>query len=142
MQHSPRRRSSPIVLAVALALACGGSDGPTPAPDPTISGTYLLRTVNGSPLPYTVPGEGGVTFTAGSLVIDRADSLTIATTYRYGDITSSFNERYGYARPSAGALLMRSSGGSQFTLTGDGSAVEYAEGAGPGDPGLRFRFTK
>lgn len=46
-----------IALVVSLSLAC--SDGGVVGSS-TVNGTYTLRTVNGAPLPYTVPGGGAV----------------------------------------------------------------------------------
>lgn len=56
-RNNYRMRTASMVLVVALSLACS-DDGVTGSS--TVTGTYTLRTINGSPLPYTVPGSGAV----------------------------------------------------------------------------------
>ena len=141
MQRTPS--SLPVLVVAALALACDGSDGPIEQPSLTISGTYQLRTVNDKPLPYTVQGEGGITFTEGSLVVRPPDSLLVSGSYRYGDMTWTVPEAYTYARASNGSLVARSAEGFEFPLTGDASAVTFvAAPVTSGDPGLRLRYAK
>jgi hypothetical protein len=50
-------RKALIAFVAALSLACF-DEGVTGSS--TVTGTYTLRTVNGSPLPYTIPGGGAV----------------------------------------------------------------------------------
>ena len=52
-----RKVSIALVVSLSLSLAC--SDGGVVGSS-TVNGTYTLRTVNGSPLPYTMPGGGAV----------------------------------------------------------------------------------
>jgi hypothetical protein len=41
-----------FMLLFAFATACGSSTGPT-----SVEGLYDLQTINGAPLPYTLPGS-------------------------------------------------------------------------------------
>ena len=50
-------RKALIGVVVALSLACSDYDVTGSS---TVNGTYTLRTVNGSPLPYTLPGGGAI----------------------------------------------------------------------------------
>jgi hypothetical protein len=63
-----------LAALAATLLACGG-DGPTPPA--SIAGTWHLVTINGSPLPFTIPGtDSTAAFTYISDVIMIADDGT------------------------------------------------------------------
>ena len=64
------RRSLLTLLISTLVLACNGATGPSPVPSPSPSpgpspgpspvvvvGTWRLQTVDGRPLPFTLPEE-------------------------------------------------------------------------------------
>ena len=77
------------VLAIALAFVttgCSKKDSPTsPA---TIAGTYTLRTINGSPLPYTLVLAGMDKVE----LLDDAITLTDAGTFtRLGHFRTTFS---------------------------------------------------
>ena len=68
------------ILALALSLAaCTSSDATSPTV--SLTGTYSLKSVNGTPLPYTF---------SSSLVL-TADVLTINTNGTYTDVASYSN---------------------------------------------------
>jgi hypothetical protein len=76
-----RKLQIPILAATLVAAAaCGGdsSTGPSPA---AISGTYGLKTINSSPLPYAMPDDG-----TGKVEI-IADSYTLAADGKYTSVT-------------------------------------------------------
>jgi hypothetical protein len=78
------RRSAFVVtasLALALAAACGGDSGTNPNSD-AIEGTYSLKTVDGSPLPYKVQiGTDQVTLTKDVLTVASNGSWTESLSY-------------------------------------------------------------
>jgi hypothetical protein len=61
----------PILLAGLLVVAACGSDATTSPASASIAGTYQLRAINGSALPFTY--QSGTT-----KVIVTADALTVA----------------------------------------------------------------
>ena len=68
-----------LAAAVVAAAACGGDSGTGPAP--SINGTYALKTVNSSPLPYALPDDG-----TGKVEI-VADSYSLAADGKYTSVT-------------------------------------------------------
>ena len=68
------------LVALSLAVACGDS-GTNPNTD-DISGTYSVRTVNNSSVPYTFTSNGG-SITLLSDVINVAGNGTWSETYTY-----------------------------------------------------------
>lgn len=67
-----------LLLAVVALAACNND---STSPNGTVVGTYSLRTVNGSQLPYT--------FSDGSVLV--SDQLTINSNGTYTDIASYSN---------------------------------------------------
>ena len=75
------RRLFPV-LALAMAVACGGDKSTNPNSD-SIEGTYSLRTVNGSPLPFTFQsGTTSVTLTSDVITVAGNGSWTESIGYR------------------------------------------------------------
>jgi hypothetical protein len=67
-----RRLSAVLsVFAALVTLAACGGDGSTNPGSATVAGTYTLRTVNGSPLPYTLVQLGDDKFEV------MADAITL-----------------------------------------------------------------
>jgi hypothetical protein len=60
----------PMFAALVTLAACGGDDSTNLRPA-TVTGTYILRTVNGSPLPYTTVQLGDDKFEV------MADTITL-----------------------------------------------------------------
>jgi hypothetical protein len=99
------------LLIPMLAFACSDST----SPDVVIVGTWNLETVNGNPLPFTLPGTGEVV-TAEAFTIQAAGRFTITTTFRVtsgGNVTSE-------TIPDAGAYVVSGSTVT-FTYDSDGS---------------------
>lgn len=69
-------------VAVITTVACG-SDSSTGPAETSIAGTYALKTVNSTPLPYTMPDDGSG---SGTIVI-LADSYTLAADGTYTGVT-------------------------------------------------------
>ena len=108
---------------VTLALVTGCADGTAPAP---IEGQYELRTVNGSPLPYTHTYSATASYTV------RSQRVTILTGASWSSATSHVYVYPGLVRDetnavdagsftygeSTGSLLLRS-GGTSLTYPGN-----------------------
>ena len=60
LRHLRGLASAVTLLATAVLAGCGGSDTTDPEPTPDISGLYLLRTLNGTPLPFEVVTRPGL----------------------------------------------------------------------------------
>lgn len=65
-----------VAALVGLALACSAVDNPVGPND--VPGTYVLRTIEGSALPYTVPNTVGNTVVVNSATATLGDSGTYA----------------------------------------------------------------
>jgi hypothetical protein len=65
-----------IALPLIGVLAVGCSD---PAAPPTIEATYVLQSVAGNPLPYTIPEDGGTftVFSASLQLLSNGDAITV-----------------------------------------------------------------
>ena len=66
----------PLFAAVTLATACGNND--LVSPTGNVTGRWDLRTLNGSPLPYTINSRVAVT----------AEQLTLNNDGSYSDVAS------------------------------------------------------
>ena len=80
------------LLALATLIACGGSDSTAPPGQTqgrTFSGTYVLQSINGMPLPYTF---GNVT---GDYRTVRSYSLTIGSAGSWTATTSTISSTNG-----------------------------------------------
>ena len=100
-----------LVAALFLAtfVACGG-DSVTDV-NASIAGTYTLRTVNGSPLPYVFPNTG----TDKVEIIDDAVTVTDAGTYT----------EVGHARLTSGTSVTTQVVTDNGTYTRTGTAVSF-----------------
>jgi hypothetical protein len=83
-----------VVFAALVTTAACGSDGSTNAGPASVAGTYTLRTVNGSPLPYTLFEVGGDKYeiTADAVTIKEGGAWTESGTIRStesGTVTTS-----------------------------------------------------
>jgi hypothetical protein len=69
-----------LAVALAVALAACGSDSPTGPKD--VPGTYLLRTINGNALPFTVPNTLDHTIVINSVTatLNGNDTYAVAGT--------------------------------------------------------------
>jgi len=107
------RRMMMMSLALAVSAACfgGGVTGSS-----TVTGEYVLRTVNGAPLPYTLPGSGTVktelldnviTLYMGQTFSEVSHSRTTAN----GQVTNQTNNETGSWVPFGNAVKMRGNNG-------------------------------
>ena len=139
-----RQMLAAIPLLMTLGLgACSASSTPS-APADTLAGTYALRTVNATPLPYSVQLPHGVErrYTGGRLQL--RDDATYALVLDYTDFqgtdsTPGYAVQEGsYTRTNAFGFLLERAGASPLTaVQQDRSSVRVA-----GDPGswvLQFR---
>jgi hypothetical protein len=83
------------VLALVALVACGGGDKATNPASDSIAGVYSLRSVNGSPLPYTFQaGEDSYTLT--SDVITIANGGTWSETFVFQQtVNGTISEQTG-----------------------------------------------
>jgi len=87
------------ILMLATAVACGGSEAvapPSQSQGPAFSGTYVLQTVNGKPLPVTWNFNSGdsLTIRSYSIAISGSGSWTSTTSQRFttgGQVTDQPN---------------------------------------------------
>lgn len=69
------------LLSLAIATACGGDSSTNPNSD-AIEGTYALKSVNGSPLPFTAQsGTDSFTLTKDVLTVASNGSWTESISY-------------------------------------------------------------
>jgi len=112
-----------LVAGVALLAACG-SDSPTGPSNPnsaSIAGTYQMRTVSGSPLPFTYQsGTTKVVITSDVLVV--ADGGTWSET---GAFTASVNGQTSNQVISDGGTWTRAGSAVSFYSSQQG-ATSYA----------------
>lgn len=71
-----------LFFALAAVIAACGSDGTT-APSQTVAGTYSLKTVNGSALPFKIVEIGDTTYALAGIQLNIAGA---------GTWTASFSE--------------------------------------------------
>jgi hypothetical protein len=105
------RRLAMFALATTMAACSLDSTGP----NGSVAGTYTLRTINGSPLPYT--------FSGGLRLV--SDDLTLYSDGTYEDVsrydTGSNRVEQGYYTNYNGALTFESDLGAvyQGSVSGD-----------------------
>jgi hypothetical protein len=106
-------RRSLIGLVVSLSAAC--MDGVTGAS--TVTGAYTLRTVNGSPLPYTLSTSGTVT----TEIVDG-----VITLYQGGTYAETTRLRVTTNGQSA---IETKNGSGSFGLQGTSITLRSSDGA-------------
>ncbi|MEP6992048.1 MAG: hypothetical protein ABJA80_14040 [bacterium] len=76
------RRLATVILGTLAIAACSAADQAT-APDASMAGTYQLKTMAGSTLPYIVLQQPGLDLkvTAESMTLDAAGAFTDITSY-------------------------------------------------------------
>jgi hypothetical protein len=116
------RRSLLLMLASTLAFACSDST----RPEYTLTGTWSLQTVNGQPLPFTLP-ETGEVVSAESLTLLASGRFTMTTTFREtinGNVTlESIPDAGTYVVSGMTLTLMYESDGSNDVGTVDGNMI-------------------
>lgn len=68
-----------LCLAVLMLAACGGD---STSPTTRVSGTWHLRSINGTSLPYTFPPDNGTTATV------TGSTLTLSDNGSYNEVVS------------------------------------------------------
>ena len=127
------------LLAFAALAACGGDSSTSPA---SVTGSYTLRTVNGTPLPYTLIQLGNFKYEITSDVITLNDGGTFTesgadrTTEEDGTVTTSTITDAGtytlagtaitLNSPDSGSINGSVSDGT-LTLTGEGVVAVYSK---------------
>jgi len=133
------RKSMGFVLA-ALALACGGDKVAGPNAE-SVAGSYSLRTVNGSALPFVVAEVAGdrLEVTAGALSVNADNSYVLTFTLREtqgASVTSETTTEEGTYHRSSNTLSFHpndDSGdwsasfgtGGALTMTVDGVTLSF-----------------
>jgi hypothetical protein len=105
------------LLALATLIACGGSDSTAPPGQTqgrTFSGTYVLQSINGMPLPYTF---GNVT---GDYRTVRSYSLTIGSAGSWTATTSTISSTNGQVVDQPNGTLSGS-----YTYNANTKAVSF-----------------
>lgn len=118
-------------VLMALLMACAACSGDDIAGSSTTTGSYTLRTINGSPLPYTVVG-GSV---AGTVIISDVISL-----YQGGTFAESIQFRGSASGPVEGKTrtgtfslfgtsitLQINETGTTRVAKGDGTTMTFIE---------------
>jgi hypothetical protein len=131
-------RRALLLLVTVLAAGCFG-DGLTGSS--TINGKYTLRTINGSPLPYTIAGAGtdkteilddAITLFQGGTYSESAHSL-VTTNGQTSPVTRA--ETGSYTIFGTSVTLNGNSGGQTLTtISGNSMTIMQA--------GLTFVFSK
>ena len=129
-----------IVLGVLLASAAGCIDE-VPMGNPTVNGTYVLQTVNGSALPYTTTESGTTTE-----ILDGALTLFQGGTYSEtghsrrtvsGEVTNqTLSEAGSYELYGTSITLRRADGGRSRLATLNNKTMTIVE------PGMTFVYRK
>ena len=105
------RRTLQSLLVLMVIVGCDDST----RPQTTLTGTWSLETVNGKPLPFTLP-ETGEVVTAEVVTLEASGHFIMTTTFRFTDGNRVFTESV----PDTGTYVVK---GFTVTLTynSDGS---------------------
>ena len=131
--RQPFMRAVALCAATICIAACGG-DSPTSPASASLAGTYQLKTIDGSPLPFTY--QSGV-----NKVVITSDAITVAdggTWTETGHFTMTYNGQTTDQVISDGGTWTRAGTGVSFysaqpgtvtysgTFTGSGFSVSDA----------------
>lgn len=132
-------RSVILGLVVATSVACYDD---SIVGSPSVTGTYTLRTINGSPLPYVL----SETATSKIEVLDRAFTLHQGSTYaesghlrrtENGETTIVSTPATGTYRLEANSVSFQRNGGSSLAIAiVNGNTMTFVE------PGMTLMFRK
>jgi hypothetical protein len=118
-----------LLVIGALGISCGGGD--STGPNDSVAGTYSLRTVNGSNLPYIVVqiGADKVELTSDILTLSEAGSFTELTTFwttTNGQVTTSTESDAGSFTLNGTAASFVFNSGTSGTGTISGGTITVA----------------
>ena len=136
-----RVRNGLIIVALATVGACGGDSVTSTTASASLAGTYTLRTINGTALPFVLQsGTNSVTVTADAITVADGGTWSEAGAYRQtvnGQTTSQVISDGGtWTRAGASvAFSSRTTSGYSGTFTGSGFNLTDNSGAA-------FVFTK
>ncbi len=129
-------RAVAMIAAAAMLLVAACGDKNPNGVDP-ITGTYVLQSVDGHPLPYVVPGEtpsDELALTAGSIVLMDGGRFTMSITMRYTaagsstDMTMNAGGTYRVAGASVTFTVVDpESGSSTFGATVSNGTLTVSE---------------
>lgn len=123
---------SATVLAFATVACGGGSDGPTAPTQASLAGTWDLKTVNGSNLPFTMGqlGADKVELTSSVLTVSGASFAEIYTTRETinGVVTNYSYSDAGSYTINGTAVTFTYNSGEGGTGTVSGNTFTLAEG--------------
>ena len=124
-----------VVLPLALAaLGACGSDASTSPNSDAIEGTYSLRTVNGSALPFTIQsGPNSVTLTTDVITIASNGAWTESIVYRQtinGDTTNGTDADGGTWVRAGSSVTLQSSvnGGTAYSGAYSNGSLTFSDG--------------
>jgi len=120
-------------LALATLAACGG-ESPTAPSGPAVSGTWTMRTVNGTPLPVSLILANGAQIIARSAVLtltgDRSGTYQEVVTFSFTatpNLTSA-NSETGTWTVAGNIISFATSTGDHYTGTVTGNTLTEVVG--------------
>ncbi len=133
LNHSPTRRifMSLILAVLPNVVACSGGDSTAPT-QTSVAGTWTLRTINGSGLPFTVVQVGAdkVEITSDVLTVASGGAFTQLTTVRITEggrvTTETIPDAGNYGLNGTAVSFTFNSDGSTGTGTLSGSTLTVA----------------
>jgi len=132
------RRSLLSLLISLVVLSCGDATSPSRG----LVGTWRLQTVNGLPLPFTLPEEGvdKLELTAETITLIASGRVSMVTTFRVTDggnvSAESVPDAGTYAVNGSTVTFMFDSDGSTPTATVNGDTMTLD------DIGLTFVYRR
>lgn len=113
-------------VVTACGIGCGGGD--SAGPDDLVAGTYSLRTVNGSDLPFPIAQIGAVKveLTSDILTLTDAGTFTQITTFSSTtdwESTSRWESEAGSFTRNGSAVSFAFNSGTSRTGTISGGAI-------------------
>lgn len=122
-----------MIAGMLLFAACGDATAPGDPATASVAGQWVLRSVNGAPLPYTYPGTGQ-TLTSDVIGMDDAggflESFTMSYTSEYVGFPTSASEPGTYTRNGRSLSLKWKSGNYGYTGDFDGTRLTLRESFG------------
>ena len=119
------RRTLTLLLAFSLVLACSDSSGP----DRGVVGTWRLQTIDGLPLPFSLPDPPvtSIEVTAEVITLVASGRFTDVNTFRITDgskITSETDNAQGsYVVNGSTVTLTYDADGTVYTATVSGDTM-------------------